>query len=74
MLNTFGGRAGFDVNDSPLFPQEVLVVITLVWEGGCKGGGNKVGAQYEAGLLLCSMSITSLLGAVSFPKWLKQKP
>ena len=69
----FGGRAGSDVNTSHSFSQGVLTAITLV--GGEAGDGEVgAGASCEAGLLLCSVLITTLSGVRVGPKLLKQKP
>ena len=36
--STFAGRAGFDVDASHVFPQDVLAAGTLVWGGAGEGG------------------------------------
>lgn len=58
--SAFGGRAGFDVDTSHIFPQGVLTAITLL--GGVAGDG-RASTGCKAGLTLCS-------GAGSDPKLL----
>ena len=48
MPSGFGGRAGFDMNSSQIFPQDVLAAITLVG-GGAGEGGARAGARCGAG-------------------------
>lgn len=57
-----GERAGPDMNRSPIFPQDVLVAITLV---GCGAGdvGPNARTKRVAGFPLCSVAVTTLLGA-----------
>ena len=55
------GRFGFDVNTSQVFLHGVLAAITMVG-GGAGDGGAMAGARCEAGLPLCSVSFTTLLG------------
>ena len=56
--SAFGGRAGFDVDTSCIFPQGVLTTVTLV--GGVAGdGGARACARCEAGLPLCSVAVTA---------------
>ena len=69
----FGGRAGFDVDPSHIFPQGLLAAITLVG-GGARDGEARAGAQCEAGLPFCSVAVTALPGVGSEPKLLEQKP
>ena len=64
----FGGRAGFDVNRSHVFPQGVLAAITLL------GGGARDGARCEPALPLCSVALTTLLQVGMGSKMLEQKP
>ena len=71
--SAFGGRAGFDMDASHLFPQGVLAAITLLG-GGAGDEGVRGGAWCEAGLSLCSVAITTLSGVGSGPKMLKRKP
>ena len=66
----FGGRAGFDVDASHVFPQGVLAAVTLVGDGA-GGGGARDGAVCEAGRPLCSVVVTALGSA---PKLLEWKP
>ena len=66
-----GGRAGFDVDSSYIFPQGVLAAITL--EGvELKMEGLEL-ALGEAGLPLCLVAITILSGVWSDPKLLEPK-
>ena len=62
--SVLGGRAGFDVDASHVFPQGVLAAITLV---GCVAGIGVARAcsGYEEGVPLCSVAVTALsrLGA-----------
>ena len=69
--SAFSGRAGC----KSCLPQVVLTTRTLVG-GGPGAGGARAGIGFisEAGLPLCSVAITSLLGAGSDPKLLEQKP
>ena len=73
MSNTFGQRAGFDLNDSHVFPQGVLAAITLAW-GVVDNGGARACLGGGEGLPLCSLAIIALSGAVSAPKLLERKP
>ena len=57
--NAFGGRAGFDMNTSHIFPQGVLAAITLVRSGAGEGGA-RAGSRCELGLLLYSVAISAL--------------
>ena len=68
--SAFGGNAGFDVDTSHIFPQGVLLDITLV--------GNVVVMEEleprqdnKAGLPLCSVTIAVLSGVGSAPKLLE---
>ena len=70
--NAFGGRPGFDKNTSHIFPQGVLVAITLVG-GGAGSGGARAGAMCKPGLPLCSVAIAALSETGSDPKLLEQK-
>ena len=65
--SAFGGTARFDMNRSHIFPQCVLAAITLVG-GGAGDGGSRDRAKCEAGIPLCSVAITTLLGAGVNPK------
>ena len=56
-----GGRAGFGVNTSHVFPQGELAAITLV-EGGAGDGGARARARCEPRLPLCSVAFTTILG------------
>ena len=69
MFNAFGGRAGFDVDASHVFPQNVLAAITLV----SGGAGDRAGLGCEARILLWSVAITALPGTGSDPMLLQQK-
>ena len=51
MPNAFGRTAGSEADASHIFPQGVLVAVTLV-RGGAGDGGAKAGTGYEAGLPL----------------------
>ena len=51
--STFGGRDGFDVNRSHVFPQGALATFTLVW-GGAKDEGAKARASWDGASLLFS--------------------
>lgn len=53
----FHGRDGFDVDTSHVFPQGVLIAITLI-EGMAGDGGASTGWEVE--LPLCSVSVTTL--------------
>ena len=55
------------MNRSHIFPQCVLAAITLVG-GGAGDGGSRDRAKCEAGIPLCSVAITTLLGAGVNPK------
>ena len=71
--SVFGGRAGFDVNTSHVFPQSVLAAITL--EGGGAGdGGAKVRTSYEVAFLSAQRLSPPSWDRVSSPKLLQQKP
>ena len=71
--SAFGGRARFDVNRSHLFTQGVLAAINLV--GGRVGdGGGRAIARCEAGLPLCSVAITALLGQGHLPSCWSRNP
>ena len=48
----FGGRAGFDVKTSHIFPHSVLAAITLVG-GGAGDEGPRAIARCKLGSLLC---------------------
>lgn len=67
----FGGRGGFDMNSSNIFPQGVLAAITFVG-GGHGDGGARAGISCE--LFLCSMALTNLFRVRSVPMLLEQKP
>lgn len=64
----FGGRAAYDVGGSHIFSKGVLAAVTLV-EGET---GDRL--EPEPGLLLCSVVITTQLGAELGLKVLEQKP
>ena len=70
--NAFGGRAGFDVDASYIFPQSVLAAVTLVGgEAGRRVG--RAGAECEVGFSPCSVAVTTQLWVGSHPKLLEQK-
>ena len=71
--NAFGGRAGFGVDASHIFPQGVLAAIILAG-GGAVDRGARAEDRCEAGLPLCSVAKTALSGVRSNPKLLEQKP
>ena len=53
------GRAGFDLNTGHIFPESMLVAITLV--GGVVGDkGPRARARCDLGLRLCLVAVTSL--------------
>lgn len=71
--NSFGSRAGFEVNNSHIFPQHVQAAITLLG----RGAGDVVartGAVYGPVLLLCSVVMSVLLWVRSGPMVLEQMP
>ena len=55
----FDGRAGLDMDNNYVFPQCVLVAITLTVDGD-PGRGARASTGHEVGLLLCSVAITAL--------------
>ena len=57
--SAFGGRAGFGVEASHVFPQDVLVAVSLVGSGA-RDGGARAGTRCEVGLPLCSVARTTL--------------
>ena len=63
MPSGFGGRGGSDVNTSHVFPQGILVAISLIGSGEGDEGA-RVGAIYETRLPFCSVGITVLLSVV----------
>ena len=70
MLSAFGGRAGFDVDASHIFPQYALATIILVMDvagdaGPRAGGGCEVG-------LLCSVLVPAQLGVGAGSDWRRQ--
>ena len=69
----FGGRPGFYVNMSCIFPHVVVAVGTLV---GVETGDGVFRARIrcELGLLLCSVVNTTLLRVGLWPKLLEEKP
>ena len=71
--SAFGGRAGFDMDKSHVFPQGMLAAITFVWSGA-EDGLDRAGMGYETGLPLCSVAITALSKVGSDTKLLEQKP
>ena len=71
--NAFGERAGFDMDTSHVFPHGVLAAITLAGNEA-RDGGARAGIGCEAGLRLCSVTITALSGARSDTELLEQKP
>ena len=73
MPNAFGGRAGFDVYTSHVFPHGMLEAISLIG-GGAVNGGATAGAAYEVGFFPLLSGHTTLLGVGSNPKLLEQKP
>ena len=60
----FDGWAGFEVDTSCTFPQDVLEAIPLIGSGA-RDGGARVGTKSEAGVALCPVAITDLLGVRS---------
>ena len=70
MPNAFGGRFGFDVDASRIFPLDALAAIPLPG-GGAGDGGARAGTGCEAGLPLCSVAIPALLGVVTDPELLE---
>ena len=72
LYSVFGGRPGFDMNISHIFPQGVLVVITLVGSGA-EDGGARVRARCELRLHLGSVANTTLLEVEACSKLLEQK-
>ena len=73
MSSGFGGRVVFDMNTSPVFPQDVLAAITLV-RSGAENRRARARVGCEAGLSLCLVAVTALLGVGSGPKLLEQNP
>ena len=71
MPSGFGGRAGYDVNTSEVFPQGVLAAITLVG-GRAEDGGGSAGARCELGFPFCLVVLTALSGAEASLKLLEQ--
>ena len=71
--SAFGGRAGFDVDISHVFPQCVLAAITLVGSG-VGDGEARTGTGCEAGLPLFTVAVTTLSGTGSDLNLLEQKP
>lgn len=69
----FCGIDGFDMDASHIFPQDMLPAVTLAVYGPGDGKA-RADSGGEAGLTLCSVAITSLLGEGSDPKFLEQKP
>ena len=66
----FGARAGFGMDASHIFPQGVLVVTPLI--GGVLGVViSRACAGCEAGLHLCSVAVTGLLGVGPAPQLLE---
>lgn len=61
-----------EVSKRHVFPQGVLVAITLLGSGAGDGGA-RARTRCESGLLLCLVADTILLGTRSGPKVLKQK-
>ena len=55
--STFRGRADFDVDDCHIFPQGMLTTISIV-VSDTGDGLARAGIQYEAGLSLCSVTIS----------------
>ena len=71
--NIFGVRAGFDLDATHIFPQGVLVTITLI--GGVVAvRGSKGCTRCEAGLPFWSVAVTALSGMWSVPQLLEIKP
>ena len=67
----FGGRHGFDVDTSHIFPHGVLAAASLV-SGEAGDGVARSGPRCEAGLPCRSMAIVTLLGLGSGPDgWLR---
>ena len=58
---------------SCIFPQGVLAAVTLVG-GGAGDGGAGASAGYEAGIPLCLVSITALLGVGLTPTCWSRSP
>ena len=74
MPDAFGGRAGFDVDASHIFPQHGLATVILRMDMA-GDGGPRAGGGCEVGLL-CSVLVPAQLGvgAESDTKLLEQKP
>lgn len=73
MPSVFGGKSGFELSMSDIFPQCVVAAIILVG-GGIGDEGSRDRARCEPGLLFCSVANITLLRAGPGPKLLKQKP
>lgn len=73
MSNVFGGRSGFDMDASFVFPQGVLANIPLI---GCVVGvgGYKVCIGCEVGLPLCSVPVAPLSRVWSAPQCWSRSP
>lgn len=71
MSSGFGGRVGFGMNTSHVFPQGLLAAIILVrGETGNRRVRARVGC--EVGLPLRSVAVTALMEVGSSPKLLEQ--
>ena len=71
--NAFGGRAGFEMDVTYIFPQGTVAAITFIGRGAGDEGA-RAGIGCEVGLPLCSVAKTALSGVRSNPKLLEQKP
>ena len=71
--NGFDGRAELEMDTVHVFPQGVLLAITLVG-GGAGDEVSKARARCELGLSLCSLAVSALLWVGSGSKLLEQKP
>ena len=73
MPSLFGWKARFDVDASHVFPQVMPAPITLVG-GGAGDRVARVGTDFGAGLPLCSVAVTILLGAGQIPSCWSRSP
>ena len=71
--NAFGGRAGFEMDVTYIFPQGTVAAITFIGRGAGDEGA-RAGIGCEVGLPLCSVAITPLLWLGPDPRLLEQEP